>query len=74
MPYVFYSIRRSDGTDESIEIPDVMFNTARLRERNFYDDILLALSRQPLQQVDSAVSQGVCIYFNKFMQFSKNVR
>lgn len=56
---MFSSTRRADGADESMEIPDVMFNTARLRERNFYDEILLGLARQPLQQVDSAVSHGV---------------
>lgn len=36
-----------------------MFNTDRLRQRNFYDEILLALERQPLQQVDSILTQGV---------------
>lgn len=40
-----------------------MFNTGRLRQRNFYDDILIALTRQPLQQVDAAITQGVCIIY-----------
>lgn len=61
MRHAFCSVQRSDGVDETIEIPDVMFNTGRLRQRNFYDDILVALTRQPLQQVDAAVSHGVCI-------------
>lgn len=36
-----------------------MFDTSRLRQRTFYDDILSAITRQPLQQVDAAVTQGV---------------
>lgn len=66
--YAFCSIHHSNGVDESIEIPDVMFDTARLRQRTFYDEILLGLTRQPLQQVDAAVTQGVCV------QFQRNVR
>lgn len=38
-----------------------MFNSGRLRQRHFYDEILLTLTRQPLQQVDSAVTQGVSL-------------
>lgn len=45
--------------DEIIDIPDVMFNAGRLRQRHFYDEILLSLTRQSMQQVDSAVTQGV---------------
>lgn len=60
----FCSVQRSDGVDETIEIPDVMFNAGRLRQRNFYDDILVALTRQPLQQVDAAVTQGVRTNFD----------
>lgn len=56
---MFFSVHKGNGEDEVIEIPDVMFNTNRLRQRNFYDEILLTLERQPLQQVDSIVSQGV---------------
>lgn len=41
-----------------------MFNTGRLRQRHFYDEILLTLTRQPLQQVDSAVSLGVSFSTN----------
>lgn len=52
-------MHKGNGEDEVIEIPDVMFNTGRLRQRNFYDEILLTLERQPLQQVDSVISQGV---------------
>lgn len=38
-----------------------MFSTGRLRQRQFYDELLLTLTRQPLQQVDSAITQGVSI-------------
>lgn len=57
--YLEFSVNKGNGEDEVIEIPDVFFNTNRLRQRNFYDEILLTLTRQPLQQVDSAVTQGV---------------
>lgn len=42
-----------------------MFDTTRLRQRSFYDEILLGLSHQPIQQVDAAVTQGVCIQFER---------
>lgn len=61
IPLFVCSVQRSNGFEEAIEIPDVMFNTDRLRQRSFYDDLLVSLGRQPLQQVDAAVSQGVCI-------------
>lgn len=38
-----------------------MFNEGRLRQRSFYDEILIGLSHQPIQQVDAAISQGVCV-------------
>lgn len=55
----FRRIDRVDDLVEEIEIPDVMFTTNRLRQRGFYDAILLTLTKQPLQQVDSAVTKGV---------------
>lgn len=60
---ISFSVRKGNGEDEAIEIPDVFFNTNRLRQRHFYDEILLTLTRQPLQQVDSAVTQGVSFFF-----------
>lgn len=65
-----FSVHKSNGEEEAIEIPDVMFNTGRLRQRAFYDEILLALSRQPLQQVDSAVSQGVSFQHVSFLMLT----
>lgn len=65
-----FSVHKRNGEEEAIEIPDVMFNTGRLRQRAFYDEILLALSRQPLQQVDSAVSQGVSFQHVSFLMFT----
>lgn len=64
--FSIYSVHRGDDVDEAIEIPDVMFNTGRLRQRHFYDEILLTLTRQPLQQVDSAVTQGVSSHLITF--------
>lgn len=57
----FCRINKGNDVEEVIEIPEVMFNGGRLRQRNFYDEILLALTRQPIQQVDSAVTQGVSL-------------
>jgi len=38
-----------------------MFNPSRMRKREFYDDMLRTLYSQPMQQVDSSISQGVGI-------------
>lgn len=59
-----YRIHKGVEVDEIIDIPDVMFNAGRLRQRHFYDEILLTLTRQSLQEVDSIVSQGVSIHQN----------
>lgn len=40
-----------------------MFNSARLRRRHFYDEIMNTLLRQNMQQVDSAVTFGVSCLF-----------
>lgn len=61
--HIICRINKGNDVEEVIEIPEVMFNGGRLRQRNFYDDILLALTRQPIQQVDSAVTQGVSSSF-----------
>lgn len=52
-------MHRGQEIDEIIDIPDIMFNPGRLRQRHFYDEILLSLTRQSMQQVDSAVTHGV---------------
>jgi hypothetical protein len=52
-------IHNGPDIEEIIRIPDVMFNSARLRRRHFYDEILNTLVRQPMQQVDSAVTHGL---------------
>lgn len=54
-------VHKGSEIDEIIDIPDVMFNPGRLRQRHFYDEILLSLTRQSMQQVDSAVTHGVSI-------------
>lgn len=58
---ILSSVHKGNGEDEVIEIPEVFFNTARLRQRTFYDEILLTLTRQPMQQVDSVLTKGVTI-------------
>lgn len=45
-----------------------MFNPSRMRKREFYDDMLRTLYTQPMQQVDSSITQGVSIYpFHEFV-------
>jgi len=60
-----FQIRQEHGRiDEVVNIPDVMFNPSRMRKREFYDDMLRTLYSQPMQQVDSSISQGVGINLN----------
>ncbi|KAH8248259.1 hypothetical protein KR038_009704 [Drosophila bunnanda] len=55
-----FHIRQEQGhIDEVVNIPDVMFNPSRMRKREFYDDMLRTLYSQPMQQVDSSISQGL---------------
>lgn len=58
-----YRIHKGSEINEIIDIPDVMFNAGRLRQRHFYDEVLLTLTRQSLQEVDSAITQGVSVQF-----------
>lgn len=51
---------------ETIEIPDVMFEPSRLLQRSFYDDILVTMTSQPMQEVDSSVTNGVSFIFISF--------
>lgn len=60
---MIHRINNGPEIDEVILIPDVMFNSARLRRRNFYDELLNTLLRQNMQQVDSAVTFGVSCRF-----------
>ncbi|KAG4080101.1 hypothetical protein HA402_008172 [Bradysia odoriphaga] len=52
-------VHNGPDIEEIIRIPDVMFNSARLRRRNFYDELMNTLLRQPMQQVDSVVTHGL---------------
>uniref|UniRef100_A0A1I8PRJ4 Chorion peroxidase n=1 Tax=Stomoxys calcitrans TaxID=35570 RepID=A0A1I8PRJ4_STOCA len=45
--------------EEIINIPDVMFNPSRMRMRTFFDDMLVTMLHQPMQQVDSAITHGL---------------
>ncbi|KAH8276325.1 hypothetical protein KR026_011884 [Drosophila bipectinata] len=55
-----FHIRQEHGhIDEVVNIPDVMFNPSRMRKREFYDDMLRTLYTQPMQQVDSSITQGL---------------
>ncbi|EDW32662.1 GL18268 [Drosophila persimilis] len=55
-----FHIRGEHGRiDEVINIPDVMFNPSRMRKREFYDNMLRTLYSQPIQQIDSSITQGL---------------
>lgn len=69
MTYSFKRIHKGTEIDEIIDIPEVMFNSARLRRLQFYDELLLTLSQQPIQQVDSAVTHGVKLINSIFCFF-----
>lgn len=47
---------------EVINIPDVMFNPSRLRQRHFYDELFRGLSNQPMQEIDSSITHGLTRY------------
>lgn len=53
------SLNRKNKVDEIIDIPEVMFNPARLRQRHFFDEMLKTLTHQSMQKVDSSISKGV---------------
>ncbi|KAI5635150.1 peroxidase domain-containing protein [Phthorimaea operculella] len=47
---------------ETLSIPEVMFQPARLRLKHFLDRTILGLSRQPMQSVDPFVTEGLTRY------------
>lgn len=68
------SVHNGPDIEEIIRIPDVMFNSARLRRRNFYDELMNTLLRQPMQQVDSAITVGVsCCLKKMFLLCNKEL-
>lgn len=36
-----------------------MFNPSRMRKREFFDEMLITLYTQPMQEVDSSITHGV---------------
>lgn len=38
-----------------------MFNPSRMRKREFFDEMLITLYTQPMQEVDSSITHGVSI-------------
>ncbi|XP_028168651.1 chorion peroxidase isoform X2 [Ostrinia furnacalis] len=47
---------------ESISIPEVMFQPARMRLKPFFDRLIAGLSWQPMQSVDPFVTEGLTRY------------
>lgn len=56
------NIHRDHKIDEIVDIPEVMFNPARLRQRHFFDEMLKTLTNQPMQNVDSSITKGLSRY------------
>lgn len=54
-----FHLHSSNGVDEVIDIPDVMFNPGRLRKRSFLDGIINTMLDQPMQKVDASISHGL---------------
>ncbi|XP_055903561.1 chorion peroxidase [Eupeodes corollae] len=54
-----FHVHSSNGVDEVIDIPDVMFNPSRMRKRSFYDAILNTMLDQPMQKVDGSITHGL---------------
>lgn len=71
---IIHSVHNGPDIEEIIRIPDVMFNAARLRRRNFYDELMNTMLRQPMQQVDSGVTFGVSFLFRFFFIFYYYIR
>uniref|UniRef100_A0A034VZV8 Chorion peroxidase n=2 Tax=Bactrocera dorsalis TaxID=27457 RepID=A0A034VZV8_BACDO len=55
----FHIHKRGNKVDETINIPDVMFNPSRMRIRTFYDDMLRTLYTQPMQKADNFITHGL---------------
>lgn len=55
----FHIHKRDNNVDETINIPDVMFNPSRMRIRTFYDDMLRTLYTQPMQKANNFITHGV---------------
>ncbi|XP_055377665.1 chorion peroxidase isoform X2 [Condylostylus longicornis] len=51
--------RIKSPSGEEIEIPDIMFNVDRMRQKTFYDEMLIGMTRQPMQDFDNAVTHGL---------------
>lgn len=47
--------------EEAIDIPEVMFHPARMRKREFYDEMLSTLTTEPIQDVDNVMADAVSI-------------
>lgn len=49
--------------EEAIDIAEVMFHPARLRKRDFYDQMLSTLTTEPMQDVDNSLSDAVRMHY-----------
>lgn len=47
--------------EEIISLPEIMFHPSRMRKRHFYDELLSTLTTEPIQEVDSSISDAVSL-------------
>ncbi|KAJ8932163.1 hypothetical protein NQ314_014875 [Rhamnusium bicolor] len=59
-PLLYYMAEKK--TEEMIFIPEVMFYPARMRMRNFLDEVLSTLTTEPIQEVDGSFSDALTNY------------
>lgn len=45
--------------EEVISLPEVMFQPARMRKWEFFDEVLSTLTTEPIQKVDNYMSEAV---------------
>lgn len=49
--------------EEFIHIPEVMFYPARMRKREFMDELISTLTTEPIQEVDTSISEAVSWFY-----------
>lgn len=47
--------------EEMIALPEIMFHPSRMRKRHFYDEILSTLTTEPIQEIDSSLTDAVSV-------------
>ncbi|KAF2881078.1 hypothetical protein ILUMI_25099 [Ignelater luminosus] len=51
-----------DKMEAAIDIPEIMFHPARMRKREFYDQMLSTMTTEPIQDVDNSMADALTRY------------